>query len=152
MPTPGATSEEPDSGYTRLEQQISWYDEKSGTAQKWFKGTRLTQLTLTAAIPVLAFADLPAVSAGIATVALVLAAMQELNQWQHNWITYRSTAEALRHEKYAFLGAVAPYDCPDVVTRRGVLVQRIESLISTEHSKWVGRMQTRSTTAQEPST
>lgn len=144
MATPGETSQEPDSGYGRLEQQIQWYDEKSGTAQKWFKGARIAQLTLTAAIPVLAFASLPALSAAVAAAALVLAAMQELNQWQHNWITYRSTAEALRHEKYAYLGAVAPYDCPDENMRRGVLVQRVESLISTEHSKWVGRMQTRS--------
>jgi hypothetical protein len=140
---PGATQEEPDSGYARLEQQIRWYDTSSGTSQRWFKGTRFTQLSLTASIPVLAFCDLPAVSAAVAAGALVLAAVQELNQWQHNWITYRSTAEALRHEKYAYLGAVAPYDCPDADARRAILVQRVESLISTEHSKWVGRLQSR---------
>lgn len=144
MAAPGSTSDEPDSGYARLEQQISWYDSKSGTAQRWFKGTRLAQLSLTASIPALAFTDLPALSAAVSAAALVIAAVQELNQWQHNWITYRSTAEALRHEKYTYLERVAPYDCADDATRKSVLVQRVESLISTEHSKWVGRMQTNS--------
>jgi len=140
---PGSTDQEPDSGYSRLEQQIQWYDTKSSESQKWFKGTRLAQLGLTACIPVLAFAEIAPATAAVAALALVLSAVQELNQWQHNWITYRSTAEALRHEKYAFLGKVAPYDCPTETERHSTLVQRVESLISTEHSKWVGRMQTR---------
>lgn len=61
----------------------------------------------------------------------------QVNQWQHNWITYRATCEALRHEKYTFIARADPYDFDDGVKARKLLVERVESLISTEHSKWI---------------
>ncbi len=45
MGTPGATEGEPDSGYGRLETQISWYDSKSGEAQSRY-GMSMTTLIL----------------------------------------------------------------------------------------------------------
>jgi hypothetical protein len=137
----GAVTDEPDSGYPRLEQQITWYDTKSGSAQRWFKRTRFAQIAITAAVPVAAYLAMPPVTAALAGVILVLETIQQLNQWQHNWITYRSTCEALRHEKYTYLGRVGPYDDVDSDGAKKVLVERVESLISTEHSKWVGRLQ-----------
>lgn len=136
-----AVEDEPDSGYQRLEQQIAWYDRKSGSAQHWFKRTRLAQVALTACVPVAAYLAMPPVTAGLGALVLVIETVQQLNQWQHNWITYRSTCEALRHEKYTYLGRVGPYDDLDSEGARKVLVERVESLISTEHSKWVGRLQ-----------
>lgn len=129
---------EPESGYARLDQQIAWYDSKSGTAQTWHKRMRVTQVILSAIIPLAAFWTVPAVPAALGAGILVIEAVQHLNQWQHNWITYRSTCEALRHEKYTYLEAAGPYDDPDDKARRRLLVERVESLISTEHSKWVG--------------
>jgi hypothetical protein len=32
----------------------------------------------------------------------------QLNQHQQNWITYRSTCEALRHQKYLYLANAGP--------------------------------------------
>lgn len=84
---------------------------------------------------------MPIIAAADGAIIVVLEAVQQLNQWQHNWVTYRSTCEALRHEKYTYLGRVGPYDDIDDTATRKVLVARVESLISTEHSKWVGRLQ-----------
>lgn len=134
-----AKFEEPDSGYPRLESQISWYDQRSGSAQRYHKRSRVVQVLLSACIPLLAFAELPIVTAAIGALILVVEAVQHLNQWQHNWITYRSTCEALRHEKYTYLGCAGPYETPDSDARYRLLVERVESLISTEHSKWVGK-------------
>jgi Protein of unknown function (DUF4231) len=54
-------------------------------------------------------------------------------------VLYRSTAEALKHEKYLFLTDAGPYASAD---RLRVLAERIECLISQEHAKWTqGREQ-----------
>jgi hypothetical protein len=58
-----------------------------------------------------------------------------LNQYQHNWITYRSTCEELRHEKYLWLSRAGPY--VDAGDSTALLAERIEALISREHSRWV---------------
>jgi hypothetical protein len=60
--------------------------------------------------------------------------IQQLNQYHHNWITYRATAEALKHEKYLFLSTAGPYASAN--NPKALLAERIESLVSQEHAKW----------------
>jgi len=48
----------------RLEDQIAWYDRKSGIAQRRFKWIKGSQLVFAAAIPVVATLDLHAAVAG----------------------------------------------------------------------------------------
>lgn len=134
------TSQEPDSGYPRLEQEICWYDEKSGLAQRLFKGFKIAEFVLSALVPVTAFWN-SGLTAAIGAGAVVLEGLQQLNQWQHNWITYRSTCEALRHEKYSYLGRSGPYDGMNDAVARKTLVERTEALISTEHAKWISRQE-----------
>ncbi|THD78010.1 MAG: DUF4231 domain-containing protein [Phenylobacterium sp.] len=140
-PMDARVQDEPDSGYLRLEQQVAWYDRKSGEAQRWYKRTRLTQVIVTAFIPVLAFLRYPELTAALAAGVLVLETVQHVNQWQQNWITYRSTCEALRHEKYTYMGGVGSYGGASAAQALKILVERVESLISTENAKWVGRLQ-----------
>lgn len=40
--------------WLRLEDQLHWYDTKSIINKRWYKGFRVTQLCLAAAIPVIA--------------------------------------------------------------------------------------------------
>jgi hypothetical protein len=35
--------------------------------------------------------------------------LHQMNQYHSNWITYRSTAEALKREKHLFLATAGPY-------------------------------------------
>src|SRR6201987_1098635 len=136
----GVMDDEPDSGYPRLESQIKWYDRRSAQAQSRYKWVKITEVGCAALVPLISQVN------GIATAALgfaiiVFEAIQQINQWQHNWITYRSTCEALRHEKYSFLGCSGPYKDIDEITAKQALVERTESLISTEHSKWISRQE-----------
>jgi len=68
-------------------------------------------------VPVVALVDLqPIVTASLAAVVVVLEGAQQLYQWQANWILYRSTAEALKHERFLYLAEAGPYggsDRPD---------------------------------------
>jgi hypothetical protein len=127
---------EPDSGYQRLEQQIQWYDTRSMSSQFWFKRVKITEVICAAFVPFTSFIN-SYVTAILGVIIVLLETLQHLYQWQHNWVSYRSTCEALRHEKYCYLGHAGPYDGANDETAKKVLVERVESLISTEHSKWI---------------
>jgi hypothetical protein len=119
-----------------LEDQISWYDSKSKLNQQRFKWLKAAQLVAAGTIPVVAAAGNPApVMAGLGGLVVILEGFQQLNQYQQNWTTYRSTCEALKHEKFLYLATAGPYG--GAVDARALLAERIEGLISQEHTKWV---------------
>lgn len=126
---------EPDSGYQRLDNQISWYDGKSISNQRWFKCLKLIEIVAAAGIPV-AVSYNSIVTAVLGVLVVVLEGAQYLNQFHHNWITYRSTCEVLRHEKYLFLAGAGPYEEVKADAAKKLLARRVESLISTEHTRW----------------
>lgn len=131
---------EPDSGYLRLEQQIAWYDEKSKQCQRYYKSTKVAELLCAALVPFLANLN-GGVTAAMGIGIVMFECLQQMNQWSQNWITYRSTCEALRHEKYLYLGRSAVYSDLGDDEARKALVERVESLISTEHAKWISRQE-----------
>ena len=123
-----------DPTWDRLEDQISWYDRKSGNNQRRYKQLKLLELAVAASLPVVAAVHSPVwVTGGLAALIVVLEGAQHLYQFQEHWITYRSTAEALKHEQYLYLAKAGPYAGED---RHGQLAERIEGLVSQEHAKW----------------
>jgi hypothetical protein len=122
----------------RVDDQISWYGDKSAAAQKWFKRIRGAEIICAAAIPFLAGYGGSSVAAQVAigvlgAVIVVLASFLSLGQHQENWIGYRTTCESLKHEKYLFLSQVEPYETKE---RFSLFVRRLENLISKENSAW----------------
>jgi hypothetical protein len=131
-PSPRLAHAEP--AFSRLEDQLAWYDSKSLAAQRAYKRVKVAQIVAAAAVPVLAVLDRdPVWVASVGAALVVLEALQQLNQWQTNWVLYRSTAEALKHERYLYLAHAGPYA---VRNRRRVLAERVEGLVSQEHAKW----------------
>ena len=133
---------EPDPILERLEDQIAWYDQKSLANQRTYKRVKVTEILAAAAIPFLTGLKtpyIPMVTGGLGVLITVLEGLLHLNQYQQNWIAYRSTCEALKHEKYTYLGKAAPYfNVPDP---HALLAERIESLVSQEHAKWASVQQ-----------
>ncbi len=120
----------------RLEDQIAWYDRKSMESQRWFKRLKIAGIVAAAIIPFAAGFKATALLIGVLGVFIVvLEGLQSLNQYQQNWITYRSTCEDLKHEKYLWLAKAGPYVNTDNADT--LLAERVESLISREHAKWV---------------
>jgi hypothetical protein len=133
----------------RLEDQISWYDRKSLINQRYFKRIKIVEIAAAALIPFLAAFHPPEmtwITGGLGVLITILEGMLHLNQYQQNWIAYRSTCESLKHEKYVYLGKAAPYaGTPDP---HALLAERIESLVSQEHAKWASvQQQTKPATA-----
>jgi hypothetical protein len=132
-----AKSPETDPIMGRLEDQIAWYDQKSLTNQRTFKRIKTTEIVAAAMIPFLAalnFTHVAWATGGLGMLITILEGMLQLNQYQQNWILYRSTCESLKHEKYTYLGKAAPY--ANAADPHALLAERIESLVSQEHAKW----------------
>jgi len=120
----------------RLEEQISWYDDKSGFNQGWFKFLKTVEIVLAALIPFAAGFKWPVVLIGLLGVSIVvIEGLQSLFQFHYNWISYRSTCESLKHEKYLFLANAGPYK--SVEDSKALLAERVEALVSHEHAKWI---------------
>jgi hypothetical protein len=130
VPTPA----DADPTWERLEDQISWYDAKSSYNQRRYKWLKLLEIATAASLPVVAAVHSPVwVTGGLAAAIVVLESVQHLYQFQEHWITYRSTAEALKHERYLYLATAGPYAEDD---RHRQLAERLEGLVSQEHAKW----------------
>jgi hypothetical protein len=122
--------------WQRLESQISWYDTKSAYNQHAFKAVKVGQIVVAALVPVFAaISGIPRWSLGaLGAVVVILEGFQQLFQYQQNWITYRSTCEALKHEKYLFLADAGPYAHSS--RKDALLAARVEGLVSQEHARW----------------
>lgn len=122
--------------WKRLDDEIHWYDRNSRKAKRWYIRLKVVQIVTAAAIPVLATAwpEKAWIGGIMGALIVVLEGLQQLFQHHANWTQYRSTCEALRHEKYLWLAHAGPYarsHKPDVL-----LVERVESLVSKEQAAW----------------
>ncbi len=139
VPDATATVAPPPAGpaWERLEDQLRWYDTKSAHHKTWFHWLKVAQIVIAAAIPVVAAVggDGAAATAGLlgATI-VVLEGLQQLFQFQQNWISYRATAEALKHEKFLYTAGAGPYS--DAIRPDALLAERVEGLVSQEHAAW----------------
>lgn len=118
----------------RLEDQIQWYSKKSSLYKKLFYTIRTTEIIIAGLIPALFHWSLikgiiPLLSAIVA----ILAGLIALFKYQENWISYRTTSESLKHEKYLYRMKVSPYDKEKPFD---ILVKTVESIISKENTFW----------------
>lgn len=123
----------------RLDHQIDWYDRKSIWHQNWYKKLKAAEIVLAASVPILVplinnydFIKYIIAMAG-ASVA-VISGIQALNNFQENWIEYRSVCEALRHEKFLYLTKTGVYSA--IENPFNIFVERVESIISHENINW----------------
>ena len=160
MPASPITTETPESSSDsckevtlhRLENQMEWYDRHSRHNRAIYKWLKTMTIASASTIPVLTTSRIPfgaEVAAFLGVTITIIEGFQQFNQFQANWIGYRSTAECLRHEKYLYQargGAYLHAENPATL-----LAERVEAIISQENAKWLGsQAQTCSTAASGP--
>jgi hypothetical protein len=119
----------------RLEDQLAWYDRESTHHKNWFQRLKVLQIVIAAAIPVAAGTGASAwITGSLGALVVVFEGLQQLFQFQQNWVGYRSTAESLKHEKYLHRSRAGPY--ADAARPDALLAERVEGLVSQEHSAW----------------
>lgn len=124
----------------RLENQIRWYDSSSTKNQKLYKRLKILQIIMSAAIPFLAGVGTPPyVNGGLGVGIVVLEGLQQVYQYNRNWINYRATNEALKQEKYLYLAKAGHY--AGVTVPDALLAERVETIISRENGNWLNNQQ-----------
>lgn len=148
MPEPNAAQNATggDPVFARLEDQINWYSQKSRSARRMFKNIKVIEILAAAFIPFLGslpFAALKPhlilITGALGVLITILEGVLHLNQYQETWTNYRSTAEALKHEKFLYIALAGQY--ADVENPLALLAERVEALVSQEHSQWTSLQQ-----------
>jgi uncharacterized integral membrane protein len=158
MSTAPTTYDPSDPIVDRLEDQIKYYSEKASKCQKQYKRIKLIEIIAAALIPFLSalhfsdaklhfpFATVVSLSAVVGTLTAflgvlitVLEGVLQLQQYQHIWVTYRATCEALKHEKYTYIAGAGVYTSAE--NKRALLAERIETIGSQENTKWTSLQQ-----------
>ena len=122
-------------GWERLEEQIQWYSRGARRNKRHYLRIKVVQIVAAAAIPVLSATSLPTwVAGGLGASIVVLESIQQLFQFHSNWTHYRSTSEALKHEKFLYLAHAGSY--ASAANPDALLAERIESRVSQEHASW----------------
>lgn len=126
---------------TRLDDQIAWYDAKSQLNKRRFTALRTAELVVAASVPFVVgligepyLGPLKVLAQVLSLLVVIIAGLLSLYRFQELWFEYRSTAESLKHEKLLYITKVKPYDADQPFP---LLVQRVETHISREHSVWL---------------
>ena len=128
----------------RLEEQIEWYGKKSRENKKRFYFLQTVIIVASTSIAILntlgiidVISDYIAVlSSVLGGIIVILTALIQLHKYQENWITYRTTAELLKKEKYFYLNDVGTYSDLTSNEKNKMLVERVETIVSAETSKY----------------
>ena len=130
----------------RLQDQIDWYERKSGNNRKIFQTLRLVEIIAAALIPFLSglLIRLPdckvsgtVVVGLLGVIVTIMAGILSFGRHQEHWIEYRTTCESLKKEHFLFQTQVEPYNGEDAFK---LLVQRVETLVSKENTNWAQYM------------
>ena len=138
LPIPDGVRQHP--AWVRLNDQLGWYDHKSGVNQKRYKRIQAAQIILATSIPVFSLIGAASgqwITAILGASVAILAGFQQLGNYNDLWTTYRATAEQLKHEKFLFLAQSGPYRSLQEEEALRLLAERVEERVSTEHAKWV---------------
>lgn len=122
----------------RLDDQIKWYDNKSKINQRWYKTLKVMQIILSFSLPVvIGFGSdtslWKVIDSGIGVLVAIITGISEIVGYHENWLNYRSTAEALKHEKYLFLTGCDPYNSEGSYQKN---VSKAEGLTAKENQRW----------------
>lgn len=123
----------------RYQPQINWYETRSAKNKNFYTFFQWGVIVLSAILPVLVVSLtqglLKWVTATIAAILAIGTSGLKTFRFQENWINYRTIAETLKKEKYFYEGELDDYR--NSSDKESLFVERVESLISREHSLWV---------------
>jgi Protein of unknown function (DUF4231) len=125
----------------RLQEQIDWHSGMARHNKRRYRMSEMIIIFIGAIIPVvnvLDFADLQTriISSILGATIAIVTGLTQLEKFQENWIIYRTTTELLKKEKYFYENEVGDYSDLDVSKRKKLLVERVESMVSSETSKY----------------
>ena len=86
----------------------------------------------------------------LGSIIAIVTAFMQMEKYFESWILYRTTLESLKREKVLFQNNVGEYSKLTEVEKHQLLVERVESLLSSEHSKFFALQQQTARQQQPP--
>jgi hypothetical protein len=124
----------------RVDDQINWFNRRSGWNQQRYKYFRIASTALAVSIPFLTgligVGDelvLKITIGLIGALVAVIEGIQSTYKFHENWIQYRTTAETLLNHKFMFQCAAGPYADDDAFHR---FVENVEGILAAENNSW----------------
>ena len=122
----------------RLDSQQAFFSRKSYNNKVYYYSFKSGVISISVFIPFLLtfFTDVASIKiiVGFLSAALALInAMEVFFKFHENWISYRTTSELLKQEKFLYLYQSGPYENDG---RDKILVERVESLLAKEGANW----------------
>jgi len=122
----------------RYQDQIEWHSKKAIVNKKHYLIVQWIQIILAASTPALiafsfAFPGhflLKWSSVFTSVVVALLTSASTTFKIKEKWLSYRATCETLKKEYYLYTAGVGEYK--DVLDKKGLFVERVESLISSD--------------------
>ena len=123
----------------RVQDQIDWYDRKSGILKKRYRRMKVATILLGISVPVVVSlsntADwLKYVAGGLGALVSGMEGISGMLKDKDNYLAYRATREALMREKMLFTAAAGPYEKTEGAFAR--FVANCEGIMANEHSGW----------------
>lgn len=110
LPQPADPAERTDVLWQEFAALFRWYGRAATRTRLSYQVIKVAVLVIGAAVTVLAATRASsALTAALAASVVVLEGIQQLFQFQSNWITYRGTAEAMRQQAFWYVAQVGPY-------------------------------------------
>ena len=128
---------------TRLNERIQWYEKYANHHMRCYERLKLVQILCGFSIPACSLLLQSAQEARVVNGVLgsAIAAIEsyvQFRQFDKHWQRWRSTAEALKREKWLFLQEAGPYADPAAPRNpAAMLAERVEEIVSSEHRSWV---------------
>jgi len=120
---------------TRLDEQLLWYSRAARRTRVWYQVLKILQLVLAAGVPLAVAVGWPGgVTGALGAAVVVLEGVQQLFQFQANWVRYSSARSGLERQKFLFLAQAGEYG--DDATRVQLLALRTEDVVRSETSTW----------------
>ncbi len=125
----------------RLEEQINWHSKKARHNKFKFRLCQIIILCVSASIPIINAVQIENIQIHIISsifggIIVVVTGVTQLEKYQENWILYRTSTELLKKEKFFFENNVGEYSSLEEVEKNKLLVERVESIVSAETSKY----------------
>ena len=123
----------------RVDDQIKWYDRKSGWNKFYFHLFKVFEILFASILVLLSIffkssEMLPYIAGSFGASITIIASLQSIFKFQEKWTQYRSTSEILKNEKFIFLNLTGIYI--NIETPNKLFVERIEFIIAKENSNW----------------
>jgi len=122
----------------RLDDQIDWYSKNATKNKSRFHGFQIAVIIIGAIIPLVNLVDfapteIRIISSILGVIIVGVSGILQLKKYHENWISYRSTEEALKKEKYTYENNAGEYSGLDEEKKLKLLVENVESTISNQN-------------------